>query len=115
MPLSAALATNRATRSRESGRFALLAGLIDDQHAAAQGDAERRLAACPNRPNPLPRALDAAAHRGVEATAARDLQVGKARAVQDLGKLEHARGLHLLRERFLREEPDAGVDEGGHA
>ena len=50
-----------------------------DEEAAAQGERERRRRARLQRADALPRALDAAAHGGVEDAAARDLEVGETR------------------------------------
>jgi len=87
-----------------------------DQEPAAKCDLKRRLrATSAEAPDPLPRALDAAPHGRVEAAAARDLEGGEARAVEDLGHLEHAGRRDRAREGLLREQPDRGVDDSGHA
>ena len=85
-----------------------------DEQPPSQRHAERRRAARADGADPLPGALHSPAHRRVEAASARHLEVREAGRVEDLRELEDPRGLHPLRERLLREEPDAGVDEGGH-
>src|SRR6188508_2441632 len=86
-----------------------------DEQPAPQGHPERRLAACTDSADPLPRALHATADGRVEAASARHLEVRETGVVEDVRQLEHPGRLHLLGERLLREEPDAGVDESGHA
>ena len=87
-----------------------------DQEPAAKRDLKRRLrAAGAKAADPLPRALDAAPHGSVEAPAARDLEGGEARAVEDLRHLEHPGRRDRAREGLLREQPDRGVDDSGHA
>ena len=56
-----------------------------DEEAAAERERERRLRARLERPDALPRALDAAPDGAVEDAAAGDLEVGEARRVEDLG------------------------------
>ena len=85
-----------------------------DEEATAQGDSERSRDAALDRADPLPRALDATAHGGVEHTAARDLQAGEPGSVEDLGDAQHLGRRQLARERLLREQPDGGVDELRH-
>src|SRR5207244_799486 len=82
--------------------------------AAAQRHPERRLRACLERADPLPRALDAPADRGLEVAAAGDLEQAEARAVEDPGKLEDGGGRDPTRERLLPEEADRGVDQRRH-
>ena len=53
----------------------------------------------------------AAPHGGVEDAAARDLEVGEARAVEDLRDPQHLAGRQLARERVLREQADGRVDD----
>ena len=79
MPLAAALAMNRRTRSSPTRPRA-------DEEAAAHREHERRLRPRLDRADALPGALDAAADGGVERAAARDLEVGVAGAVEDLGE-----------------------------
>ncbi len=55
------------------------------------------------RADPLPRALDAALDRAVEAAAAGDLEVGEAGAVEDLGHAQLLGGRHRACERLLSE------------
>src|SRR4029079_12024467 len=57
-----------------------------DEEAAAPREAARRLDPRLERANALPRALDAALDRPVEAAAAGDLEVGEAGAVEDRGE-----------------------------
>ena len=59
-------------------------GAGTDEEAAAQGEAERRRRARLQRPDPLPRTLDAAADGRVEDTAAGHLEQRKAGAVEQL-------------------------------
>ena len=73
MPFSAARGDEAAHEVRADGPRA-------DEEAAAQRDAERRRRPCLQRPDPLPRALDAAPHRRVEDAAAGDLEAGEAGA-----------------------------------
>jgi hypothetical protein len=59
-----------------------------DQEPASQGHPERRLRPRLERTDPLPGALDSAAHRGVEDATTGDLQVGKAGVVEKLRQPE---------------------------
>ncbi len=85
-----------------------------DEEAAAERQAERRLHPCLERADPLPGALDAALDGRVEAAAARDLEVGEAGAVEDLGELELVGGRHPAGERLLPEQANSRVDERRH-
>ena len=85
-----------------------------DEEAAAQRDPERRRHAGLDRADPLPRALDAAAHRRVEDAAARDLEAREAGSVEDLRDAKHLGGRQLPREGLLREQADGRVDELRH-
>ena len=82
-----------------------------DEEAAAQGHAERRRAARANRPDPLPRALDAAADGAVEAASAGDLEAREAGLVELRSELVQPRRGDSVGERLLREKPDRRVDE----
>ena len=85
-----------------------------DEEAAAERDAERRRDAPLDRADALPRALHAAAYRGVEDAAARDLEAREPAPVEDLRHAEHLGRRQLAGERLLREQPDRRVDELGH-
>ena len=85
-----------------------------DEEAAAEREPERRLRARLQRADPLPRALEAALDRRVEAAAARDLEVREAGAVEDPGELELGGHRHGARERLLPEQADGRVGEGRH-
>ena len=85
-----------------------------DEEATAQGEAERCRRARVDRADPLPGALDGAAHGRVEDAAARDLEVREAGPVEDLGDPQHLAGGQLAGERILREQADGGVDDLGH-
>jgi hypothetical protein len=85
-----------------------------DEEAAAQRHPQRRGAARADRPDALPRALDAAPHGAVEAAAARNLEAGEARLVQLGRQLVQSRRRDAVGERLLREEPDGRVDELRH-
>ena len=85
-----------------------------DEEAASQREPERRLDARLEGPDPLPRALDAALDRRVEAAAARDLQVREAGLVEDLREPELLRGGNPSRERLLPEQANRRVGERRH-
>ena len=85
-----------------------------DQEPAPEGEAERRLRAGLQRTDALPRALDSALDGRVEAPAARDLQVGEARFVEDLGQPQLLGGGHPAGERLLSEQANRGVGEHRH-
>src|SRR3954470_12855677 len=85
-----------------------------DEQTAAERHPERSGTAGLDGADALPGAFHSARDGRVEATAARDLEVRESGAVENLGELENARGLHSLGERLLREKPDAGVDESRH-
>ena len=85
-----------------------------DEEAAAEGEAERRRRARVDRADPLPGALDRPPDGRVEDAAARDLEVGEARTVEDLRDPQHLAGRQLARERVLREQADGGVDDLRH-
>ena len=104
MPLSAADATKRRTKSAPTGREPTRKR---PRSASASGVFVR----ASQRADPLPRALDAALDRGLEAAAARDLEVGEARRVEDLGESQLLGGRHHAGERLLSEQPDGRVDE----
>ena len=82
-----------------------------DEEAPAQRDPERCRRARVDRADPLPGALDAAPHGGVEHAAARHLEAREPRAVEDLGDPQHLARRHPPGERLLREQADRGVDE----
>src|SRR5262249_40762988 len=69
----------------EPANEVVVRGARADEKAAAEREAERCRRASLQRADALPRALDAAANGAVEAAASRHLEVGEARAVQDLG------------------------------
>src|SRR5207247_337861 len=68
----------------ETAREVAAHGTRADEEAAAQSHSERSLRPRLERANPLPRALDAAAHGGVEHASAGDLEVREPRAVEQL-------------------------------
>ncbi len=107
MPFSAAQATKRRTMSGDDR-------LRADEEPSAQREPERRRRARVDRADPLPRALDASAHRRVEDAAARDLEAGEPGAVEDLRDAEHFAGGDAPGERLLREQPDRRVEELRH-
>jgi hypothetical protein len=80
-----------------------------DEKAAAQREPEWRLDARVQRADPLPRALDAAANRRVEDTAAGDLEIREAGPVENLGEPEQLGCRDATCERFLPEQADRGV------
>ncbi len=94
MPLAAALATKRRAKSPPTGREPTRKR---PRSASASGVFGARL----QRADALPRALDAAAHGGVEDAAARDLEVGEAGAVEDLGEAQQVGRRHQAGERLL--------------
>ena len=75
-----------------------------DEKAAAQGHRQRGLRARSDCADALPRALHATPHSGVEAAAARDLEVREAGRVEDLGQPELLGGGELPCERLLAEQ-----------
>ena len=85
-----------------------------DEEATAQRDAEGRRRPRVDRSDPLPRALDATAHRRVEHAAARHLEAREPGLVEDLRDPQHLAGRDAPGQRLLREQPDRGVDEPGH-
>ena len=85
-----------------------------DEEAAPDSQDERGLRARADRPDALPGALDAAAHRGVEGASPRDLEIGVTGLVEDLGQAKQVRGRHGAGERLLREDANRGVDEPRH-
>ncbi len=85
-----------------------------DEEAAAERDPERGRGARVERADPLPRALDAAAHRRVEDAPARHLEAREAGPIEDLGDVQHLAGGHLAGEWLLREQADGRVDELWH-
>ena len=89
-------------------------GARADEKPAAQRHRERRLRACVERPDPLPGALDAAAHRAVEDAAAGDLEVGEPGAVQNLGEVEQLRGRNPPSKRLLAKQADGCINERWH-
>ena len=107
MPFSAAEATKRRDEVGVDRARA-------DEEAAAQRQPERRLDARLERADPLPRALDAALDRGVEAAAARDLEVREAGAVEDLCEPQQLGGGNPPGERLLAEQADRRVGERRH-
>ena len=99
----------------EAAREVGVDGPRADEEAAAQREPERRLDARLERADPLPRALDAALDRRVEAAAARDLEVREAGAVEDLREPQLLGGGNPPRERLLPEQADGRVGERRHA
>ena len=89
-------------------------GARADQEAPAQRDSQRSRDARLDRADPLPRALDATAHRRVEHATARDLEAGESGSVEDLRDAKDFRRGQLPRKGLLREQPDGRVDEPGH-
>ena len=89
-------------------------GTRADEEAPAERQAEGRLHASLEGADPLPGALDAALDGRVEAAAARDLEVGEAGAVEDLGELELVGGRHAARKRLLPEQANGRVGERRH-
>ena len=85
-----------------------------DEEPAPNGKSERRLHAGLHCADPLPWALDAPPDAGVEDTAARDLEIGEARLVENFGETQQLRSRHRSGERLLREHTDRGVDEPRH-
>ena len=85
-----------------------------DEEPPAQRHRERRLGALVQRTDPLPRALDAAAHGRVEDSAARDLEVGETGLVEDLREAQQLRRRHQARERLLGQQADRGIDQCRH-
>ena len=55
-----------------------------------------------------------AAHGVVEDAAARDLEVGEAGPVEQLGEAQQVRGRHQAGKRLLTEDADRRVDEARH-
>ena len=72
-----------------------------DEEAAAQRQPERRRRPRLQRPDPLPRALDAAPDGGVEDAAARDLEQREAGTVERLGDPQQLARRHPPGERLL--------------
>jgi hypothetical protein len=85
-----------------------------DEEPAAQCHSERRLRTRLDRADALPRALDSPPDRRVEDAAARDLERGEARTVEDLRKLQNLCGRHRTGQGLLAQQPDGRVDESGH-
>ena len=85
-----------------------------DEEAAAKRQRERRRRPRLERADALPRALDAAPDGAVEDAAARDLEVGEAGPVEQLGEAEQLGGRHEPGERLLAEDADRRVDEAWH-
>ncbi len=85
-----------------------------DEEATAERDPQRSRHARLDRPDPLPRALDAPSDGRVEHASAGDLEAGEARGVEDLGHAEDLRGRNPPRQRLLREQPDRRVDQLRH-
>ncbi len=86
-----------------------------DEETTAQRDAQRRGHAPLDRADPLPRALDAATHGGIEDPSAGHLETREAGLVEDLRDAEDLRRRQPACERLLREEPDRRVDELRHS
>ena len=85
-----------------------------DEEAPAQRQGERRPRASLQRPDALPRALDAAPDGRVEDAAAGDLEVGEAGSVEELCEPQQVGRRHQAGERFLAEHADRRVDEARH-
>ena len=90
-------------------------GLRPDEEPPAQSEPERRRRARVDRADPLPGALDAAPHGRVEDAAPRHLEARETRAVEDLCDAEHLARGDAPGKRLLRQQPDRGVVELGHA
>ena len=89
-------------------------GARADEKAAAQSEPERRRRPSLQRPDALPRALDAAPDGRVEDAAAGDLEAGEAGRVEHLGEPQELGRRHLAGERLLREQANGGVDQPRH-
>ena len=85
-----------------------------DEEPSAERHSERRLGPRLERADPLPGALDSAAHRCVEDAAAGNLEVREADAVEQLGEPQEIRGRHPPCQRLLAEQPNSRVDERRH-
>ena len=85
-----------------------------DEKSSTKRHAERRLRPRLERADPLPRALDAAAHGRVEDPTARDLEVREAGAVEQLGQAEQVGGRHPPGQRLLAEQANSRVHESRH-
>ncbi len=85
-----------------------------DEETAAQREPERRRRPALERADPLPRALDTAAHRGVEDAAAGDLEAREPSLVEHFGERQQLGRRNFPGERFLREQADGGVDQARH-
>ena len=105
----------RGRRRDEAAGEVGVDGTRADEEAAAQREAERRLDARLERADPLPRALDAALDRRVEAAAARDLEIREAGPVEDLGEPQLLGRGNASRERLLPEQANRRVGERRHA
>src|SRR5207244_11703314 len=81
---------------------------------AANCERERRLRPALQRPDPLPRALDATADRVVEDASAGDLEVGEPRAVEDLRQAKQVGRRHEPGKRLLAQDANRRVDEARH-
>src|SRR5919197_705439 len=105
----------RGRRGDEAADEVLVNRTRADEETPAQGEAERRLHARLERADPLPRALDTAADGALEAAAARDLEIGEAGPIEDLGDAQLLSGGEPARERLLSEQPDGCVRQARHA
>ena len=87
---------------------------LADEELAAQGEPEGRRRARLDHADPLPRALDAALDRAVEAAPAAHFEVGESRPVEDLGEAQDLRRRDTPGKRLLPEQADGRVDECRH-
>ena len=105
----------RGGRGDEAAGEVGVDGTRADEEPAAQREPERRLDARLEGANPLPRALDAALDRRVEAASARDLEIGEAGLVEDLRESQLLGGGNPPGERLLPEQANRRVGERRHA
>ena len=103
----------RGARDESSGEV-VADGPRTDEEATAQCQSERRRRPRLQCAQALPRALDATADRTVEDAAARDLEIGEARPVEQLGETQELGGRHAPGERVLAEDPDRRIDKAWH-
>jgi hypothetical protein len=99
----------RGGRRDEAANEVVVGGTRADEKPPADGEPEGRLRPGPQRPDPLPRALDSPANGAVEAAPAGDLEVGEAGAVEDLGDEQLVGRRQAAGEGILAEQPDRRV------
>ena len=107
-------AVRRSGRDEAAGEVGV-DGPRSDEEPAAEREPERRLDARLERADPLPRALDAALDRRVEAPAARHLEIREAGLVEDLREPKLLGSGHPSGERLLPEQANGRVGERRHA